>query len=189
MRGAVFPATGDADRPTAVVLVDKDDWQAGVAASVLAGPPIGAPLLLSDGDELPAVTEDTLERLDPKGSDLSKDAQVIRIGPDVRRARRATRRPSIEGDDPVRARGRDRPLLLCRHAASRPTTWSSTRASSREYAMPAAAWAARSGDAVLPVRARRDPRSVRDGAKRHEKPDVFSSARASVIAQRGRAQS
>ena len=25
--GALFPATGDADRPTAVVLVDQDDWQ------------------------------------------------------------------------------------------------------------------------------------------------------------------
>ena len=36
---AVFPATSDADRPTAVVLVDKDDWQAAVTAAVLAGPP------------------------------------------------------------------------------------------------------------------------------------------------------
>ena len=33
---AVFPATGNSNRPTAVVLVDKDDWQAGVTASVLA---------------------------------------------------------------------------------------------------------------------------------------------------------
>ena len=40
------------DRPTAVVLVDSEDWQTAIAASVLAGPPIGAPLLLSEGDEL-----------------------------------------------------------------------------------------------------------------------------------------
>src|SRR5918995_5122539 len=51
--GALYPATGSADRPTAVVLVDSQDWQSAVAASVLAGPPIGAPLLLSDGDDLP----------------------------------------------------------------------------------------------------------------------------------------
>ena len=70
--GALYPATGDADRPTAVVLVDQDDWVTGIAASALAGPPIGAPILLSNGDELPAVTEDTLEQLDPKGSDLSR---------------------------------------------------------------------------------------------------------------------
>ena len=41
--GALFPATGDSDRPTAVVLVDQDDWITGIAASALAGPPIGAP--------------------------------------------------------------------------------------------------------------------------------------------------
>src|SRR4051794_8968402 len=32
---AVFPATSDATRPHAVVLVDKNDWQGAVAASVL----------------------------------------------------------------------------------------------------------------------------------------------------------
>src|SRR5947209_19068085 len=37
---AVFPATATADRPHAVALVDKDDWQGAVAASVLnAAPP------------------------------------------------------------------------------------------------------------------------------------------------------
>ena len=46
---ALFPATNESDRPTAVVLVDRSDWQSAIAASVLAGPPIGAPLLLSDG--------------------------------------------------------------------------------------------------------------------------------------------
>src|ERR687896_1506681 len=62
---ALFPATGSSDRPTAVALIDADDWQSGIAASVLAGPPIGAPLLISEGEELPAVTRDTLERLGP----------------------------------------------------------------------------------------------------------------------------
>ena len=51
--GALYPATGDSDRPTAVALVEQDDWITGISASVLTGPPIGAPILLSDGDELP----------------------------------------------------------------------------------------------------------------------------------------
>src|SRR5687767_3688190 len=83
--GALYPATGESDRPRAVALVDGDDWASGIAASVLAGPPIGAPILLSDGDELPAVSKDMLDRLQPKGSSLAEDAQVIRIGPDVAR--------------------------------------------------------------------------------------------------------
>src|SRR5688500_17675186 len=95
---ALFPATGTSDRPTAVALIDQDDWQSVVAAAVLAGPPIGAPLLLSDGDGLPAATQETLERLDPNGSDLSKDAQVIRIGPDVARPQ-GFKTAVIEGDN------------------------------------------------------------------------------------------
>ena len=121
---------------------------------VLAGPPIGAPMLLSDGGDLPAVTADTLERLKPTGSDLSKDAQVIRIG-DARRRGRGLQDGVIEGDDAYeRAAAIDRFFSAARgkpsarRGASRP-------ASSAEYAMPAAAWAARSGDAVLFTRARR----------------------------------
>ena len=83
--GALPATNGDSDRPTAVVLVDQDDWATAIAASVLVGSPIGAPILLTDGSELPAVTKDVLDRLKPKGSDLSKDAQVIRVGPDVAR--------------------------------------------------------------------------------------------------------
>ena len=85
--GALYPATGDSDRPTAVVLVDQDDWATAVAAAVLVGRPIGAPILLTDGSDLPAVTKDVLDRLKPKGSDLSKDAQVIRVGPTATRRR------------------------------------------------------------------------------------------------------
>jgi hypothetical protein len=69
---AVFPATGESGRPTAAVLVDETDWQAGVTASVLAGNPINAPILLSGDGELPAVTRDTLDRLRPRGSDLAR---------------------------------------------------------------------------------------------------------------------
>ena len=54
--GAVWTATSPTTRPKAVVLVDKDNWQGGVAASALAGTTIGAPVLLSDGDDLPSVS-------------------------------------------------------------------------------------------------------------------------------------
>ena len=48
-----------------MVLVDKDDWQAGVDRRACSpARPIGAPILLSDGGDLPAVTADTLDRLE-----------------------------------------------------------------------------------------------------------------------------
>src|ERR687893_993720 len=52
---ALFPATGSTDRPTAVALVDSEDWQSAIPAAVLAGPPDRAPPLLSPRDDLPAV--------------------------------------------------------------------------------------------------------------------------------------
>jgi hypothetical protein len=169
--GALFPATGDTDRPTAVVLVDQDDWQSAIAASVLAGAPIGAPLLLTDGDELPAVSQDTLERLAPKGSDLSEDAQVIRIGPDVARPD-GFKTALVQGDTPYeRAAAIDRFFSAARGEPSNDVVlYSGERA---EWAMPAAAWAARSGDAALPVKARSIPRPVARALADHERPNVY----------------
>jgi hypothetical protein len=179
---ALYPATGDSDRPTAVVLVDQEDWVSGIAASVLTGPPIGAPILLSDGDELPAATEDTLERLDPKGSDLSKDAQVIRIGPDV--ARPEGFRPAlIPGDNTFeRAAAIDRFFSAARGKPSNDVLLYSGE--QPEWAMPAAAWAARSGDSVLPVRADSVPAPILDAIREHERPNVFVLGPKRVISER-----
>jgi hypothetical protein len=127
--GALYPATGDSDRPTAIVLVDQDDWASAIAASVLVGRPIGAPILLSDGGDLPAVSQDVLDHLKPKGSDLSKDAQVIRIGPGVARPG-GYKTALIEGDDPFqRAAAIDR--FTRPRAASPRTTWSCTPPTAR----------------------------------------------------------
>src|SRR3954465_5407796 len=42
---AVVPSPSDDTRPRAVVLVDQDDWRAGIAAAQLSARPIGAPVL------------------------------------------------------------------------------------------------------------------------------------------------
>ena len=168
---ALFPATSEADRPTAVVLVDRSDWQSAIAASVLAGPPIGAPILLSDGNSLPAVTADTLDQLKPRGSDLSKDAQVIRIGDGVARPS-GYKTAVVEGDDAYeRAAAVDRFFSAAR---GRPSTdvvlYSGEDA---EWAMPAAAWAARSGNAALPVERDSIPDPIKRALREHERPNVY----------------
>ena len=169
--GALYPATGTSDRPTAVVLVDQDDWASAIAASVLAGPPIGAPILLADGNELPAVTEDTLERLEPRGSDLSEDAQVIRIGSDVARPD-GFKTALVQGENAYeRAASIDRFFSAARGRPSNDVVlYSGERA---EWAMPAASWAARSGDAALPVAANSIPRPTARALQDHERPNVY----------------
>ncbi len=176
---ALFPATGSADRPTAVVLVDSGDWQSAIAASVLAGPPIGAPLLLSDGDQLPAVSRDTLDRLSPKGSDLSKDAQVIRIGQDVARPE-GYKTAVVQGEDAFqRAAAIDRFVSAARGKPSADVVLYS--ADSPGWALPAAAWAARSGDAALPVKRGSIPAPIRRALDGHEGPNVYLLGPPSVI--------
>ncbi len=77
---AVFPSRSEDTRPPAVVLVDQDDWRAGIAASQLMAPPLRAPILLTEGADLPEATADALDKLQPTGSKEAGDAQVIRIG-------------------------------------------------------------------------------------------------------------
>jgi hypothetical protein len=178
---ALFPATGSSDRPTAVVLVDSEDWQSAIAAAVLAGPPIGAPMLLSDGDDLPAVTEETLDQLQPAGSDLSKDAQVIRIGDDVARPE-GYKTAVVQGQDAfARAAAIDRFVSAARGRPSADVVLYS--AEQAEWAMPAAAWAARSGDAALPVNADSIPRPIRRALAEHEQPSVHLLGPPSVISR------
>src|SRR6185436_15136610 len=44
---AVFPSRSTDTRPSAVVLVDQDDWRAAIAASVFGSSPVRAPVLFS----------------------------------------------------------------------------------------------------------------------------------------------
>jgi hypothetical protein len=179
---AVFPATGDRDRPDAVVLVDHADWRGGVAASVLAGGEIGAPILLSDGDELPAVSAGTLARLDPSGAELAEGAEVIRIGAGVARPE-GRRIALIAGESPFKlAAAIDR---FSSAAAGKPSP-NVLIASAQEaaFAMPAAAWAARSGDSVLFAGADSLPGPTREAIKQHEQPDIYVLGPESVISQK-----
>jgi len=176
---AVFPAESESTRPNAVVLVDKDDWQAGVTASVLMSKPLEAPILVSDGDQLPDVSEDTLQRLNPRGSDLSKDAQVIRIGERPPRPANA-KTAVIQGDDPYeRAAAIDRFAAVAKGEPSNDVVVASGEEA--DYAMPAAAWAARSGDSVLLVSRESVPAATRKALEEHEKPNIFLLGPRSVI--------
>lgn len=176
---AVFPATSDLQRPDAVALVDADDWQGAVAASVLTSGKIGAPLLVSDGEDLPSVTASALARLDPAGSELAENAQVIRVGEEVARPE-GRRTAVIAGDDPFeRAAAIDRFSASAEGARSASVVIASGERP--EWAMPAAAYAARSGDAVLFAQRGALPSPTRDALAEHEKPDIYVLGPESVI--------
>ncbi len=76
---ATNPGLTPATRPGAVVLVDRGDWPAALAAATLAGAPLHAPLLYTEAGGLPAATRQALRAMTPTGA-RSVKAQVIAIG-------------------------------------------------------------------------------------------------------------
>ena len=82
---AVYPARTDESSPKAVVIVDQGDWRAAISAAQLMARPLRAPILLSDGGELPAASAEALEELAPSGADAGRR----RAGDPDRRARRS----------------------------------------------------------------------------------------------------
>ncbi len=130
----------------AVAVVGTGDWQAGLAASVLAGEPLRAPLLLSEPGSVPDATADAFERLAPEGGSGPADSAAYAIGEvAVPEGVDAT---EIEGGDPA-AIAAAVAQLRRRLTGSAPAHIVLVSDADPAFAMPAAAWAARSGDPVL----------------------------------------
>ena len=125
------------------------------------------------------MSSDTLRRLKPKGSDLSKDAQVIRIGDKPARPD-GFKTAVIEGKDPYeRAAAIDRFFSAAKGKPSANVVV--TTGEKAEFAMPAAAWAARSGDSVLLTRRGAVPPATSKALREHDKPGIFLLGPESVI--------
>ena len=153
---------------------------------MLSSRPIGAPILISDGDDLPAVTEDTLKRLKPTGSDLSKDAQVIRIGDKPARPD-GFKTAVLEGKDEYeRAASIDRFFSAARGKPSANVVVASGE--KPEFAMPAAAWASRSGDSVLLTKRDSVPPATAKAIKAHPDPNIYVLGPPSAVSEKAEAQ-
>jgi len=175
---AVFPSAAPGTHPSAVAIAPTSDWQAAIAASVLMAPPIHAPVLLSGAGALPAATADALTTLAPTGSGAAGGAQVIRVGavPQVKGKHSA----AINGSDPYTlAAGIDRFVSAVSGQPSSDVMIAS--ATNAAYAMPAAAWAAESGNPILFVGASGIPAATRQALLSHSKPHIYVLGPASVI--------
>jgi len=175
---AVYPSAAPGTHPQAVTLAPTDDWQAAIAASVLMAAPIHAPVLLSGTGTLPTATSQALAELAPTGSGSLDGAQLIRIG-DV---------PSVHGLHADAIGGAD-PYTLAAgiakfvnavsgHSSSDVVIASAT---SPAYAMPAAGWAAESGDPVLYVNATSVPAATRQALASDQGAHIYVLGPSSVI--------
>ena len=175
---ATYPARSRDTRPAAVTLVDGKDWRAAISAAQLMSRPLRSPVLLSDGDKLPDATQSALDELGPTGAEKAGKAQVIRVGKTA--APKGLRSSDLEGAGPSElAQAIDR---LHTAAAGAPTRAVVVAPSSApEFAMPAAAWAAKAGDPVLWTDRDRIPGATKAAITAHRRPRIYVLGPTSVI--------
>lgn len=172
---ASYPSVGGVGGPDAVVMAAADDWQAGIAASSLTAEPIGAPMLLGSPDELPGFTAEALSGLAPQGIRRGKGegrgTQMIAIGdvlvPD------GLETVEVDGQGPAglaAAIDRERPQL---GGAKDPQHILVVSSEDAPMAMPAAAWAARSGDPIVFAAGNDVPQATIDVVERHPDASVY----------------
>jgi hypothetical protein len=178
---AVYPARTEESSPKAVVVVDQEDWRAAISAAQLMARPLRAPILFSDGGELPAASAEALEELAPSGAEQLDGAQVIRVGeaaarPDNRRIK------DIPGASSTSlAQAIDKLQTKVSGDATRDVLIAP--ADSPEYAMPAAGWAARSGDPVLWTLKDSLPAETRAAIQAHPKARIYVLGPAAAISE------
>jgi hypothetical protein len=178
---AVFPSTGGVSGPDAVSLVDSSDWRGGIAAASLTAPPVSAPILISSRDEIPSLTTDALEALGPGGSAATRGAQVFRIGSATAPSGVDVQRVSGKSPAAIASEIDD---LRQKLTGTKPKNLLLVSAKEPRYAMPAASWAARSGDPVLFVSRDSVPKPTIDALKRDEGADLYALGPPSAISDK-----
>jgi ell wall binding domain 2 (CWB2) len=174
---AVDPSTGGVQGPDAVTLVDAEDWPGGIAAASLVADPVGAPILVTGSGEVPELTASAVRALGPEGSAETDGRQAFVIGRAARPA--GLEALEIEGDNPAEiaveiARLRER-------LTGKPAHVLLASSDDPGFAMPAAGWAARSGDPVLFVQRRSVPEPTRKALRRYEDVPAYVLGPSSVI--------
>lgn len=174
---ATYPSTGGVPGPDAVSLVDAADWPAAIAAATLTADPVGAPLLLTDGEELGELSESALEQLDPQGAAGTDGRQVFAFG--VAAGASDRDELAVEGANPAEVAAAA--LALRVKLAGRPEHIVIASSDEPGYAMPASGWAARSGDPVLFVGRDTVPAATAKALRRYDQTPVYVLGPASAI--------
>lgn len=180
---AAFPTSGPGTPPSAVTIVDANDWQSGVAAATLSAAPVGAPILLAPSGTLSAVGAETLAQLDPLGSPDTGENKVFTVG--------KVAPPS--GYQVKRIDGTDSAAIAAAVAEQKadltdgpPAAFVVVSSEAPEYAAPAATWAARSGDVVLFTNKDEVPKATLDVIKQkaNENVPIFVLGPADVVSSK-----
>jgi hypothetical protein len=178
---AVYPGLTPATRPEAVVLVNQGNWQAALAASTLAGRPLHAPLLFSEGGTLPEATTKALGVMHPTGVSALEGAQVVGVGQTTVPAGYVAR-AVVGGNSAALAVAVEQLASSLRKHTPREVI---VTASDGAPAMtsPVAGLAAQTGAPILFVRRSRVPGATRKELERLGRPSMYVVGPSSVVSE------
>ena len=178
---AAFPSTGESRSPEAVTLVPSESWSVALAAAALAATPISAPILIAGPDGLGELTEGALAALAPKGGPATAGRQVFTVGAVPAPEGFATQ--AVEGASTAElAAGLAR--LRRQLTGTDPGAFLVISEADPGYAMPAAAWSARSGDPTLISEVDEVPEATAKLLAMHPGVPVFMLGPESVLSRR-----
>jgi hypothetical protein len=160
---AVYPDA--AHQPRGLVLTPQMDWRQAVVAAQFAADPVSGAILPTAGDYLPPAPSDLVNRLNPSGFPRARGLQALVLG--------------AAGNDvlaALQAKGLNLTMLKARSPEQLTLDtvpfrggWAGrysdeivvVSSQDRDYALPAAAWSAYSGDTVVFVRKSSVPAATR----------------------------
>jgi putative cell wall-binding protein len=167
---AVYPGHTPAQRPKSITLVAEDSWQNAVAAGVFMAHPLRAPLLISSAGGMPEPTTAAVELFQPQGNLLAPSGNASRKGAaffatgTVATPYQGLTSRMGETSGAVQAASIEAyRKTLFREAPKRVIVASENDPA---FALPAAAWAAYSGDPILYSRRDELPRATIEALKR-----------------------
>lgn len=167
---ASYPAVGGVEGPAAAVIAAADSWPIALATASLAAEPIGAPILLGEPDAVPDFTAAAFDGLAPGGIGPDK-AEVIAVGdvavPD------GAKSLEIDGGEPAQVAKAIDTQRAKLSKLENPDHLLVVSEDAPEFAMPAAAWAARSGDPILFATKEEVPEATIEVIERHPKASVY----------------
>ena len=176
---ATYPTQGGVGSTGAATIVPADSWQLSLAAAPLTADPINTPILLSGADEVPQPTTAALTALSPQGIDKAGGAQAFAIG-DVA-VPGGLETTTFDGTDPADVADQVDVARAKITGVKDPAHLLVVSSSDAGLAMPAAAWAARSGDPILFADGDEVPAGTMKVIKRHPNAPVFVLGPSSAI--------
>jgi hypothetical protein len=178
---ATYPTAGGFGTASATTIVPAGSWQLSLAATPLTADPIGAPILLGD-DQVLESTASALDALDPQGLESAGGAQAFVVG-DLA-VPEGLKTTTIEGSDPADVANQidlERAKITGVEDPAHLLVVSSENAG---LSLPAAAWAARSGDPILFADGDDVPAGTMKVIKRHPDTPVFVLGPESVVSDK-----